>query len=126
MDSRQVEQGTTRKRRRSSWQMIAVRKLPYSMYVSGDGPFVVLSRCTGPTNRRWHYRLFQTDVEATAALGRINTNGCTHGCQGKQQHSTFRLWPWDKPARTSAKRPEICTPTLALPQGVDAGDVDWS
>ena len=98
---------TVRQPRRTKWQMIASRKLKYSTYAGGDGPHIMLARCTG-SNRRWRYWLYQTAVEATAALETINKHTCGYQCKGMSEHSTWQLMPWDcpPPRRRVVKTPE--------------------
>lgn len=107
--------------RRSQWQLIAAHKLRWSIHAGGDGPYVVLSRCKAG-RRRWCYWLYQTEVEAAKALDIVDSHGCTDGCQGKAHHSSWRLWPWDRPVKPR----KVSTPTLSLPHGVDASEIDWS
>jgi hypothetical protein len=88
---------TQTRKRRSKYQMIASRKLPYSLHAGGDGTFVVLSRCTGATHRRWRYWLFETDIAATGYRATLDKNGCHNECKGKHEHTHWRLMPWDAP-----------------------------
>jgi len=128
--------------RRSKWQMIASRKLPYSVHMDGDGPHVVLSRCTGRTFRHWRYWLYPTGIAATVQRAALDKAGCHSDCKGKHEHAQWELMPWDAPPRRRpvAHRPPApvapaqqapgyvvnkVTATMALPLDVDPADVDW-
>ncbi len=113
---------TPTRKRRTRWQMIASRKLPYSLHAGGDGPFVVLSRSTGRQTKHWRYWLFETVIAATSYRAALDKNGCHSECKGKHEHAQWRLMPWDAPP----PRRQPHTPTLSLPQGLDASEIDWS
>ena len=117
-----TQTATERRPRRTKWQMIASRKLKFSTCAGGDGPHIVLARCTG-SSRKWRYWLYQTDAEATVALETINKQTCGYQCKGSTEHSRWQLMPWDAPA---PRRRLVKTPMLSLPGGLDASDVDWS
>ncbi len=85
---------TPTRKRRSHWQMIAAKKLPYSSHAGGDGPFVVLARCTGQQNKHWRYWLFGTDDAATAWRSKLDSVGCQRECKGKAEHRQWQLMPW--------------------------------
>ena len=85
---------TTRRKRRSHWQIAAARKLKWAYHEYGDGQYIVLSRCPHSSGERfWVYWLFETMSEAAAKLAELNSVACGNACKGL--HSTWELKPWD-------------------------------
>ena len=71
------------KTRRSHCQALAHRKYRRMVYVSGDGEWIVLSKCSQP----WSYRLFDDLLFAQIAEG----TPCGADCRGRQFHKCWRL-----------------------------------
>jgi hypothetical protein len=73
----------TKLARRSHWQVIARRKYKRMRYISGDGCWIVLSRCTQP----WSYTLSDDQLDAELEAHR----SCGFACQGHAQHRVWKI-----------------------------------
>lgn len=78
--------------RRTKWQALAYRKYGRFTFLGGDGTWVVMTKCPHQQTRHWRYQLAGSMAEAETILERWGKNGCnTYTCEGKAQHSIWKL-----------------------------------
>jgi len=71
------------------------------VYISGDGPWLLLLKCSG----KWHYRLFGDQLDAIGA----SAKSCGPSCLGCDYHKVWKLVE-DPPAKPApAKASELKT-----------------
>ena len=86
---RQMESQITTRQRRTHYQALAHKKYRRMQFMSGDGDWVVLSKCPREGTESWCYWLAPSQPEAEALRIEHNALGCGIQCQGQHQH---RLW----------------------------------
>lgn len=83
--------------RQGHWRALARRKYGRRMtYVKGDGPWLVLTKCTP----KWRYALVNDQLDAISAANK----SCGDECQGPTNHRTWKLL--EEPPKKAEPKPE--------------------